>query len=91
MSGGSLRTPAVTLAAGSKLHLNAHVAGEARVRVLDQRGAPIPGFDAADCAAIRGDSLRHAVEWERPLATGAALVQLEIVMREAKLFALEVE
>ena len=87
---GRLRTPAVTID-GSKLAINADVAGELRVRLLDAAGKAIAGFDADDCMPVRGDSLSHAIAWKRPLAElrGRA-VQIEIVAREAKVFALEV-
>ena len=65
--GGMLRTPLLQLDASSLL-VNAEVAGELRVRVCDERGMPIDGFDSPDCAPLRGDSLRHPVRWNRPLA-----------------------
>jgi hypothetical protein len=50
--------------AGDRLRVNADASdGELRIAVLDANGAPIPGFGAADCIPVRGDSLRHAVHW----------------------------
>jgi hypothetical protein len=88
--GGSLRTPVVSFSDASNSTVNAEVAGELRVRVLDSEGTPHPGFDAADCTPVRGDSLRHGVEWKRPLESlkGKA-VQLEIVLRDARLYGFE--
>jgi hypothetical protein len=88
--GGSLRTPVVSWGEASALTVNAEVAGELRIRVLDARGTPIPGLDAADCAAIRGDSLDHRVEWRQPVASlEGRSVQLELVLRDARLYGLE--
>jgi hypothetical protein len=88
--GGSLRTPLVYFGEASDLAVNAEVAGELRIRVLDAAGAPIPGFDAADCAPLRGDSLRHRVEWKRPLRSlKAQPVQLEFVLRDGRLYGFE--
>lgn len=88
--GGWLRTPVVSLGEASDLFVNADVAGELRVRVLDARGAPIPGFDAADCNPVRGDSLRHRVEWKQPLVSMKDKpVQLEFALVDARLYALE--
>jgi hypothetical protein len=88
--GGSLRTPVVVLEGAPELLVNAEVAGELRIRLFDAAGAPIPGLDTADCAPIRGDSLRHAVAWQRPLASVAGKpVQLEFVLRDARLYAFE--
>src|SRR5689334_6403801 len=44
------------------------VSSELRVGVCDERGRPIDGFDAPDSTPLRGDSLRHPVRWNRPLA-----------------------
>jgi hypothetical protein len=60
---GSLRTRPVVLPQASKLTVNANARGELRVRLCHPDGALIPGFDAADCAAIHGDSLSHEVSW----------------------------
>jgi len=86
---GYLRTPVVTLA-GSSMIVNADVEGEMRVRILDAEGKPISGFDWDDCAPIRGDSLRHPVEWKRDIASVRGKpVRLEFALRKAKLYAFE--
>jgi hypothetical protein len=88
--GGSLRTPALLFEEAAELALNAEVAGELRARALGAAGTPIPGFEAADCLPIRGDSLRHRVQWKRPLASLAGRpVRLEFVMSDARLYGME--
>lgn len=103
-SRGLLRTPPVTLDAGS-LTLNASVRGELRVRIVGTDGKPVPGFDWEDAEPIRGDSLAHPVRWKgtRPGPAGAAgpakvtglaglagrPVRLEFSLRDASIYALE--
>jgi len=88
-SAGTLRTPTVLLD-GSRLTVNAKVDGEMKVRILDAAGKPLPGFDESDGDPIRGDSLRHAVQWKGDLASvrGKA-VRLEFSLRNARLFGFE--
>jgi hypothetical protein len=89
--GGWLRTPVVSLGEAAALAVNAEVSGELRVRVLEPGGAPISGFDVADCVPVRGDSLSHRVEWKRPLAAlQGRPVQLELVLRDARLYGFEI-
>ena len=85
--GGSLVTRPVILI-GSRLTVNANVEGQLRVRLLGENGEPIPGFDAADCPPVEGDSLDHAVQWKAPLSSlRGRPVQLDLSMRDAQLFA----
>jgi hypothetical protein len=88
--GGSMRTPVVSLGEVSDLTVNAEIAGELRVGVLDSAGAAIAGFQTSDCTPIRGDSLRHRVEWKQPLASlKEKPVQLEMILRDARLYGFE--
>jgi hypothetical protein len=48
---------------GARLFVNAEADDEVRVELLDRAGHPIPGYTAADCVPVRGDSTRHAVTW----------------------------
>ena len=48
---------------GEKLEVNASVASQLRVAVLDWGGKELPGFGFEDCQPVVGDSLRHAVSW----------------------------
>ena len=89
--GGTLTTRLLQ-PGGSRLEVNAAVAegGALTVEVQDERGEALPGFGAADCTPVTGDSLRHAVEWgdrrgddgwtERP-------VRLRFQLRDAALYA----
>jgi hypothetical protein len=89
--GGTLRTPLLVLDSPEVL-VNAEVAGELRVRVCDPQGKPIEGFDAPDCAPIRGNSLRHPVRWNRPLAAlGRRPIRLEFTARDARLYGFELK
>jgi hypothetical protein len=86
---GMLRTPVMTFDA-SGMTVNAHVAGELRVRVLDATGAAIKGFDASDCTPVRGDSIAHAMKWKQPLsALRGKAVALEFIARDARLYGIE--
>jgi hypothetical protein len=86
-SRGTLRTPVVTVD-GTRMTVNAKVAGDLRVRILDEAGKPLPGFDFADCPSIRGDSVAHPVRWNAELASlrGRA-VRIEFALEEAQLYA----
>jgi hypothetical protein len=88
--GGSMRTPVVSLGEALDLTVNAEIAGELRIGVLDAGGAPTPGFDASECRPILGDSLRHRVEWKQPLASlKGKPVQLDMILRDARMYGLE--
>ena len=47
------------------MFVNARTAkdGEVRVELQDAEARPLPGFTAADCRPISGDSTAHRVEW----------------------------
>ena len=83
---GSLRTPLVVLdSVGTTV--NAKVTGTLRVRVLDDRGDPIPGFDWRDCTPIHGDSVVHRVKFRQDLAKlRNRPVRLEFALRQAELY-----
>ena len=81
---------------GRRLHVNAAVAkgGELRVQVLTHDGKPIPGYHAADCVPIDGDSIDSTVSWK----TMAELVGLDdsqvrfrFQLRDTKLFSFWIE
>ena len=88
---GYLHTPPVIIT-GNTLTVNADIAGELRVRVTDGHGEPLPGHDWEDANPIHGDSLEHAVRWNA--ADIAAIrntpVRLEVALRQAELYGLEV-
>ncbi|MBI4265889.1 MAG: hypothetical protein HY657_16055 [Acidobacteria bacterium] len=88
--GGLLRTAPVRLE-GSSMAVNAAVAGELRVRLLDLEGRPLHGFDFGDCVPLEGDSLAHHVRWRQPLAAAAGWpLQIEFLLRDASLYAFEI-
>jgi len=64
---GSLRTPLLSLDA-TNLRVNVVADGPLKIRVLDEAGVPVPGFDFSDMTPIQGDYLEAPVKWKRPLA-----------------------
>ena len=60
---GTLVTRPVTFT-GRCLFVNARIAGELRVEILDRNGAVIAPFTAARCVPVSGDHTRMAVSWE---------------------------
>jgi hypothetical protein len=56
---------------GRFLFVNARVAGELRVEVLDKEGGVIAPYTAARCVPLEGDRTRMGVTWEgvRDLST----------------------
>jgi len=88
---GTLRTPLVQIE-GAGITLNVDAAGgEAAAQVLGEDGKPVRGFAYADMEPIRTDSLAAPVRWKRPLtAVKDRPVRLEVRLRNAKLYALDV-
>jgi hypothetical protein len=89
---GSIRTIADTLRAAS-LTVNARVdvqGGELRVRVLDENGKALSGFDWQDSEAIRGDLVAHPVRWKGNLSQLAGRrVAFEFSLERARLYAFD--
>jgi hypothetical protein len=84
--GGSLATQPVILD-GARLTVNARVGGEMRVRLLDEAGKPIPGFDAADCQPIRGDGVDLPVKWKGSLTSlKDKPLRMEFQMKDVQLY-----
>ncbi len=87
---GRMRTRPL-LTPGGELRLNAKVEGELRVRVLNESGQPLAGFDEADCEPIKGDSVRHRVRWKGGrLPGGEKPILLEFALRSGELYAFDV-
>lgn len=88
MPPGMLTTRAVTFS-GSHLFVNARVRGTLAVEVLAADGTPLPGFAAAACMPVSGDSTRHRVAWkERELARLAGQpVRFRFLLDSGELFA----
>lgn len=85
---GSLRTPPLVLQ-GTALTINASIAGELRLRLLDQAGQPLAGFD---WITLHGDHLNHAVPFRQPLASRAGQpTRLEFQLQRARLFGFDLK
>jgi hypothetical protein len=77
---------------GQKLEVNAIVKESLKVALLDADGKPIDGFTVADCKPVKGDSVRHVIEWKNGsnVSTLAGKTcQLWLELDDAKLFALQ--
>ena len=75
---------------GTQLFVNADVAGELRVEVLDREGRAVPGYSAADCEPVRGDRTRHAVTWRTRSDLSSLkgeIVRLRFSLSRTRLFA----
>lgn len=86
--GGTLLTRPLRFS-GGHLFVNLKApSGRLRVAVLDQSGAPLPGFGPADCTPLTGDSTKLAVSW--PGADLASLsgqpVRLRFELTDGALF-----
>jgi hypothetical protein len=82
----TLRTPLVTLDA-TDITINANVKGSLRLRIVNQQGEPIPGFDFTDGPSIQGDATRHPVKFKHDLAALIGQrVYLEFSLQGAELY-----
>jgi len=62
------------------------------VQILDLKNRPVSGFRFADCASVTADALEAPLNWKRPLKDlQRKPVRLEIELRNADLFAMEVK
>ena len=73
---------------GKSLAMNATVEGQVKVAVLDRDGKVLPGFDLADCGVIKGDELRHAVQWKGGNVPAGKPVRLKVQMEKGTFWAL---
>jgi hypothetical protein len=87
----SLRTPLLTLE-GKGLGLNVDAGkGCVRGQLTDPLGKPLPGFTFCDCEPITRDALAAPLAWRKPVAGLAGRpIRLELRLRRARLFAIEV-
>jgi hypothetical protein len=89
---GTNRTSVVTRplrCRGAHVFVNAECRGDIRVEVLDQQGAVVRGYSAADCVPIRGDSTRHAVAWNTHTTLEAVdrdVIRLRFVLSQSRLY-----
>ena len=84
--GGALKTwPGVL--PGDLLTVNANVREEMRVRLLDEHGEVLPGYDWPDCVPVYGNSVSHRIVWRgRPPLPRNCLISLEFALRAADLY-----
>lgn len=87
--GGELVTKPLTFS-GSRMLLNyeTSAAGSIRVEIQDVDGAPLPGFQLADCAEIIGDELEREVAWKQADVShlGTRSVRIRFALRDADLY-----
>ena len=87
---GSLTTRPLSFS-GAHLFVNAACAdGELRVEVLDARGDVVPGYSAADCVPLAGDSTRHRMTWRGALnlaRLSGRPVRFRFMLRRGALYA----
>lgn len=80
---GTLITKPVILDAKS-MTLNARVVGYMRLRLLDEGGDPMDGFDWVE---IKGDAINHGVTWEGNLKSlSRKPARIEFQLQDAQLF-----
>ena len=87
---GSLTTRPLSFS-GANLFVNAACAdGELRVEVLDARGEVVPGYSAADCVPLAGDSTRHRMTWRGDVSLAPLAgrpVRFRFLLRRGALYA----
>ena len=91
--GGELTTVPVAFE-GDRLELNVDTGalGSLRVELIGSDGRALPGFAAADCNPIIGNSVARTVTWKRGSSVAALAskpVSLRFVMRSTKLYAFQ--
>lgn len=77
---------------GNRLTLNVAPKGLLKVALLDQTGAPFPGFSMTDCDPIAIDSTSMPVSWNGSIDIGplsGQTVKISFEMTQAKLFAFQ--
>ena len=77
---------------GEEITVNVNArGGQLRAQLLDEGGAPIPGYTLADCSPVGDDGLDVPLTWKKPVAQlKGRPVKLELQIKEATLFALGV-
>jgi len=75
------------------LNINTGAAGYAQVGLLDEQGAPIPGFSIDECVYINGDFVETEAEWlhkgQDLSSLEGRVVQIEFQLRGAKLYSMQ--
>jgi len=88
IQGGFLTTRTITFS-GSHLFVNADVAGELRIEVLDESGRTIAPFARENCKPLRANSTRARIEWAAGALGSLAgrRVKLRFWLDEGRLYA----
>jgi hypothetical protein len=90
---GRLRTRLATMGEAVQISVNADVdpeGGELRVRVLDERGNAVPGFDWPDGQVVQGNRVAHPIAWKGENRTlRGRRVSFEFRLRRGTLFAFD--
>ncbi|MGL4909024.1 MAG: hypothetical protein ACRC3G_06800 [Bacteroidales bacterium] len=75
---------------GEYFYVNADIAGDLQVEILNEKGEPITGFTKDDCIATTGNSTKKLVQWKNN-ATLAQLkdktIQIKFYLKDAALYA----
>jgi hypothetical protein len=89
---GVLRTVPFTFT-GSSFTVNADAsAGSVRAQVVDENGQPLHGYSYEDCTPVTTDSINAPVEWKgKTSELKDKAIRLEFAIRNARLYALNVE
>lgn len=92
-AGGELVTPPIRFA-GTRLELNLDTGGggSVLVEILDELGAPVPGFSREDAMPLNGNSVRFPVRWGESGDVGSLAgrtIRLRFLMRDCKLYAFQ--
>lgn len=67
--------------------------GEARVAVLDESGAPLPGYTVEDCPPLYGDTIEKSVTWNDDRRLGALrgrVVRLRFALKDADVYSMRI-
>ena len=83
--GGTVLTkPLVFDGAGLELNFATSALGSLRIRLCDENGAPLEGYDSGN---LFGDSVQRSVDFQKPLSDLAGKpVRLELSLRDADLY-----
>ena len=87
--GGSLTTRPLRFT-GRRLFVNADIAGELRVEVLDEQGKPVPPFTRATCVPLQGDRVFQPVRWEASddlSGVSGKTLRFRFYLRDGRLYA----
>ncbi|MBD3182742.1 hypothetical protein GF312_10645 [Candidatus Poribacteria bacterium] len=91
-AGGEMITEPLTFE-GKELVINysTSAAGSVKVEILDENGAPIPGFTMDKCPEIFGDEIEKVVEWENDpdlSSLAGKVIHLKFALKDADIYSL---